>query len=267
MVLNSSNSSTEGGNTNSPSSSKQISPAVRWCFTLNNYTEDEVSSIVPVIKDKCKIACCGYEEGESGTPHIQGYIEFKTKCRPLGLFDCKRIHWEKAKGTKQQNIDYCSKEGKLFLSLGMPKPIKIIKELLPFQQEICDMLMTEPDDRTIYWYWNAEGNIGKTQLMKYLCVKHKALPCVGGKFGDIMNLVFNQDMDETNIVVFNVPRGHREKMSYSSLEAIKDGLIVNTKFETGYKVFNSPHVIVFANFPPDTSNLSADRWVIKDLGI
>lgn len=266
MSSNSSNSSKEGGNTISPSSpTKQISPAKRWCFTLNNWTDEEYSSIVPIIQENCDVAIIGSEVGESGTPHLQGYLEFKAKKRPLNLFSIKRIHWEKSKGTKSQNIDYCSKDGKVLLSIGLPKPIKIITDLYPWQKTIEDIITTEPDDRTIYWYWDSGGNIGKTAFMKYCCIKHKALPCVGGKFSDIMNLVFNQDMENTTTCIFNVPRAHREHISYSALEAIKDGIVVNTKYETGYKIFNAPHVIVFANFPPDKSALSEDRWVITEL--
>lgn len=266
MSAHSSNSSREGGNTISPSSSsKQISPAKRWCFTLNNWSDEEYSSIVPIIRDTCDVAIVGSEKGEQGTPHLQGYVEFRDKKRPLNLFSIKRIHWEKSKGTKAQNIEYCSKEGQVLLSIGLPKPLKLITDLRPWQAEVEGIILEEPDDRKIYWYWDADGNVGKTQFMKYCVAKHKAMPCVGGKFGDIMNLVFNQDMDETRCCIFNVPRGHRECISYSSLEAIKDGMVVNTKYETGYKLFNAPHVIVFANFPPDTSSLSADRWVIQEL--
>jgi len=178
---------------------------------------------------------------------------------------CGRIHWEKAKGDKKQNITYCSKEQNVLFCKGLPKPVKLLTNLYPWQKDIEDLILTDPDDRKIHWFWDTEGEKGKTQLMKYLVATHKCLPCVGGKFGDIMNLVFNQDMDETTAVLFNIPRGHREKISYSSLEAIKDGMIVNTKYETGYKLFNSPHVIVFANFAPDTELLSLDRWVVKCL--
>jgi len=31
-------------------------------------------------------------------------------------------------------------------------------------------------------------------------------------------------------------------------------------------VFNSPQVICFANWPPDTGVLSEDRWVVRYLG-
>ena len=31
------------------------------------------------------------------------------------------------------------------------------------------------------------------------------------------------------------------------------------------KLFDSPHVLIFANFPPDFAQLSLDRWVLVDL--
>ena len=64
--------------------------------------------------------CFGKEVSLSGTPHLQGFIVFSSaktlsaaiKCfRPLGA------HVEIARGSVQQNISYCSKEGD-FLELG-----------------------------------------------------------------------------------------------------------------------------------------------------
>lgn len=260
----SSDSSVDGGNTKTPSN-KQISPSIRWCFTLNNYTKEEHSSIVLVFKDKSKLYIIGDEIGESGTPHLQGYVEFKTKLRPLGLFDFKRIHWEKCKGSREDNINYCSKQNVLS-SYNVPRPVKVIESLYDWQQGIEDLYFSEVDDRKIYWYWDDGGNIGKSAFIKYMLVKHNCLFCSGGKHSDIMNLVFNQDMDTTSCVIFDIPRANRGCISYASLESIKNGMVCNTKYETGVKIFNSPHVFVFANFPPDDeSMLSEDRWVIKEL--
>ena len=263
----SSDSSVEGGNTKSPSTppKKQISPSIRWCFTLNNYTDDEYSSIMLLFRDKAKLYIIGDEIGECGTPHLQGYVEFKSKLRPLSLFDFKRIHWEKCKGSREDNINYCSKQN-VIACFGIPKPIKVLSNLYKWQQEIEDIALTEPDDRTIHWYWDDIGNIGKSAFIKYMIVKHKVLFCSGGKHSDIMNLVFNQDMDDCNCVMFDIPRANKGYISYASLESIKNGMVCNTKYETGVKVFNSPHVFVFANFPPDDESLlSADRWNIVKL--
>lgn len=84
-----------------------------WCFTLNNYDELAVEHVRSVLaSDKIRYAIFGYEVGESGTPHLQGYVAF---LKPQRLSACKkaiaRAHWEPAKGNEEQNYEYCSKEG------------------------------------------------------------------------------------------------------------------------------------------------------------
>lgn len=73
-------------------------------------------------------------------------------------------------------------------------------------------------------------------------------------------------MNVCNCIIFDIPRNHGGNISYDTLECIKNGMVCNTKYETGVKLFNPPHVIVFANeLPSDTEKLSADRWIIKEL--
>lgn len=266
MSETSSNSS-EGGNTKPPRI-KQISPSKRWCFTLNNYTDDECSSIVPIINEYCDKSIVSYEIGESGTPHLQGFLCFKEKKRPLSVFSfTNRIRWAVAKGDDLSQVVYISKEAKGFLiNFGMPKipkPIKIIENLYPWQKNIEDIFFTEPDDRTIHWYWESKGNVGKSAFVKYMVIKHKVLFCDGGKKSDLINLVFNADMDNTKAVIWDLPRATKGNISYTTLESIKNGLVCNTKYETGVKAFNPPHIFVFANFPPEEEDkLSSDRWII-----
>lgn len=274
MDFNESSSNSSGGEVilNSPpqKAKKQCSPAIRYCFTFNNYTEDDYSSIVLIIREACRYGIIGREFGkQNGTPHLQGYIEFKKKARAKSVFkDWKSIHWEKAKGDRESNIKYCSKESDEIWEHGGKKPIKIISELRDWQNDIKEICLTEPDDRTIHWFWESEGNVGKSAFIKYMVVKHKALFCQGGKVGDIMNLVFNADMDECDIVLFDIPRVNKGHVSYASLENIKNGLVCNTKYETGFKAFNSPHVMIFANFEPDdTTVLSCDRWHVVEIGV
>lgn len=258
-------SSEGGGNTISPPS-RQSSPAKRWSFTLNNYSELEFSSICSKLQQTCVCACIGKEVGESGTPHLQAYLEFKNKSRPISVFKdiSGKIHWELSKGSKEDNYNYCSKENLVF-SFGFPKPIKIITDLYPWQSEIVSIIQTEPDDRTIHWYWESVGDFGKSAFIRYCVVRHNVLFINGGKYSDIMNLIFNADMDKINCVMIDIPRINKGCVSYASLESIKNGLICNTKYETGSKVFNSPHLFVFANSPPDRSKLSKDRWRITNL--
>jgi len=46
---------------------------------------------------------------------------------------------------------------------------------------------------------------------------------------------------------------------------LKDGVVFSGKYEGGARLFPPPHVIIFANFLPDFTKLSADRWVIRTL--
>lgn len=80
-----------------------------WCFTLNNYTEEEVKSLDTL---KCRYLIYGREVGDEGTPHLQGYVYFNTlksfkQVKKLLL----RAHLEEARGDPDQNIAYCSKDG------------------------------------------------------------------------------------------------------------------------------------------------------------
>lgn len=78
-----------------------------WCFTLNNYSREEIDAIT-------KFSKCKYlfqeETGESGTPHLQGTLQFKdaktlSKLKKL----LPRGHLEVCKDLKGALI-YCCKE-------------------------------------------------------------------------------------------------------------------------------------------------------------
>ena len=88
---------------------------------------------VAILEGDCsntfKYWCFGKEVGESGTPHLQGYLEFRnthrlrisacvTKLVGIGIDGC---HVEIARGTAQQNIDYCSKDGAFIEGGDRPK--------------------------------------------------------------------------------------------------------------------------------------------------
>jgi len=87
-----------------------------WCFTINNYTDEDFEKL---FEKDCKYLVVGKEVGESGTPHLQGFISFpdgKT-LNYLKKHIHKTGHFEMAKGSPQQNFEYCSKQGN-FKELG-----------------------------------------------------------------------------------------------------------------------------------------------------
>lgn len=210
------------------------------------------------------------ETGESGTKHIQGVIVCKKKCRDTEFKLPNTIHWETMRGTWEQAAAYCTKDDTRTggqWTKGLPKPIKTLNpsKLYEWENSIIEIIKQEPDDRSVHWYWSKSGNIGKSAFTKYLVLKHNAIMCVSGAYGDIVNLIYNADMDTNNLVVFDLPRNNGNHVSYSVIESIKNGLVCNTKYETGYKAFNSPHVIIFSNEEPEREKLSLDRWHITCL--
>lgn len=78
-----------------------------WCFTLNNYTEDDICDIQAWDVD---YMVYGHEVGESGTPHLQGYAEFKVTKRLETLKKLNtRIHWGYRLADRESCILYCKK--------------------------------------------------------------------------------------------------------------------------------------------------------------
>jgi len=258
----------EEGNTKT--SSKQQSQRLQWAFTFNNYEKHHLDGLHALFKEICSDWIFQEEKGENGTPHLQGAIRLKKSMRYTEFSPDKKIHWEGQKSLNSSN--YCSKLKSRIGEIrygGSYKPkniVKTIETLREWQLKIKELCATEPDDRKIYWFWDEKGNIGKSAFIKYMVVNYNALLCQGGKHSDIINLVFNCDMERTNIMFFDIPRANKGNVSYSSLECIKNGMVCNTKYETGVKVFNPPHLIIFANFPPSEYDmLSEDRWVIEEL--
>ena len=79
-----------------------------YVFTLNNYEESDYDAL----KDHYRYLVVGKEVGESGTPHMQGYIIFKTmKSLPQLKKILPRAHWEIRRGTHEEARDYCKKDG------------------------------------------------------------------------------------------------------------------------------------------------------------
>jgi len=253
----------EEGNTVTSSPPKQPSRKTFYCFTHHNY-ENQIDEIIRQYQSISKKGIIGFEIcPTSGKKHLQGFIHLN---KPMRITEIKIIgqpHFEACRGDEEQNIKYCSKEGN-FIKWGFPKPLKILQdtELYDWQKDLLDKLKSEPDDRTVNWLWSSEGGTGKSSFCKYLVFHMKAVVCGKGSYSDIINIVFNSDMDTCNLIIFDLPRNNGNKISYSAIESIKNGMVCNTKYETGSKIFNAPHIVVFANSPPEYELLSQDRWSV-----
>lgn len=166
-----------------------------YCFTINNYTEEEYDNLKLI--DSVYLIV-GKEKGEEGTPHLQGYIYFrnaKTFNRAKELIG-QRAHIEVAKGTPEQNKQYCAKQGD-YIEMGelpqkgkrtdLQKAVELIsqgacmrklaeempKEVVLHHKGLQHLINikyeSKQGDRDVpretYWLWGDTG-AGKTKFIK-----------------------------------------------------------------------------------------------------
>lgn len=81
----------------------------RWCFTINNYTDEDITRINGI---ECDYLVFGRERGESGTPHLQGFVIFSSNQRFNAVKNAigSHAHIEVARGTSAQASNYCKKD-------------------------------------------------------------------------------------------------------------------------------------------------------------
>ncbi len=264
-----------GGNSISPAK-MVISQGKQWCFTKNNYEEEDIIDIIETFKMLKMEYIFSKEVGASGTKHLQGWCRSQKRFRPSQLKFKKdkwdKSHWEKAKGTKQQNMDYIQKEdGEVFTNLKILKKKWMSIELYDWQKSLSEVLNEEDaDDRKIIWIWEAEGAAGKTTFQKYIFSKYDGVVVLGGKADDMKNGIIEYEKHNDklpSIVLINIPRVNKGAVSIAGIESVKDMFFYSGKYEGGMVCGDPPHIMVFANEEPSLPKMSMDRWDIRYIGL
>lgn len=108
-----------------------------YCFTINNYTTEEVDKIKNF---DCEYVIMGFEGKDEGcTPHVQGYVELNNGMAITALkkkFN-NRAHYETRRGTNVEASDYCKKEGDFWYK-GELKQQGERKDLVRLAEEISN---------------------------------------------------------------------------------------------------------------------------------
>lgn len=243
-----------------------------WSFTWNNYTLDDIDTLTHKLKDVEYVF--QEETGHlKGTPHLQGYIKFSNARYKTSLEKQFKGCYFEACRNEEALIKYCQKDdtrtGKIYKNLINETPelkIPSYEKLYDWQKEIVEMCRKDPeDDRSIYWYWEATGCTGKTTLIKYICThfRNATFTCAT-KSADILTTA---DIKK-NIYLISFARSNPDGFNpYNALEQLKDGVISDSKLKKTSRniMMNSPHVIVFANWPPKIDSISKDKWKIIEI--
>lgn len=265
---------------NTKSAVKKSKRSRGWCFTWNNYTNDDIKYIEDEFKKECHSYKYVFQEeiGDSGTPHVQGCFYSKEPIRFETVKNMlPKCHIEPCKKWKK-SIEYCSKpetrNGKVYHNIKdlvikyIPKDPLKGKELYEFQKNIIDIINGEPDDRTIRWYYDENGCKGKSALCKHLIINRKDIIVCSGKVADVkygITKYIEKYGIGPRIIIFDFVRSNEEYISYEALESVKNGYFYNTKYESEMVCYEYPHVICMANFKPDVAKLTADRWIINEI--
>lgn len=148
----------------------------------------------------------------------------------------------------------------------------ILGDMYPWQNFFArQILLRRACDRRVVWIFDKKGANGKTAFCKHMVAAHpdkcRMITSIG-KVSDFNNNLSNfiKNGFEGDTYLFNLSRSYAEKEHiYEALENIKDGVITCTKYTGGVFYIPATKVYVFANFMPNLSALSNDRWEIYTL--
>lgn len=232
-----------------------------------NDTFDEQFLLLEQLQPLCKRYIWGEEYGKSKeTPHIQGGFCLKERKRADWI--AKRFFKNGVSLFKMKSwnatVEYCQKEQNRVISSIPKKYVKEIPELYGWQENVLEILKKEPDDRHLHWFWEADGCAGKTTIQKYIYTHFENSVVLSGKAADMKNgIMMLKELPK--IVMINIPRASLDYVSYAGIEEIKDMFFFSGKYEGGMVCGPEPHVIIFANEPPQDGKMSEDRWVVHDI--
>lgn len=242
-----------------------------YSFTMK---KDKLSTkgVWNLLKLHCKKFTFQLERGEkTGYEHYQGMVSLKKKLRFKQVAELLLdSHVEQAKNPHALE-KYCQKADTRLDGPWNEKSSFIRDRFLeftplPWQQEILDIISTEPDDRTIHWYYSpTRGKLGKTLLAKHLCLTRNAV-FVSDKGADIKCAISMLPV-APDVCIFYFTKTQEEFMGscYGAIESIKDGIYFNGKYESGMKLMDCPHVLCLSNFYPRVEALMVDRWHIVNI--
>lgn len=213
--------------------------------------------------------------GQSGTPHLQGYLELPKKQRLVALkqFDgLDGAHFERRRGTGQEAIDYCKKDGNFF-EFGQPQRPGRRRDLERVRAALDNgstVLQAVGDDFGLFlqyrkgldayrksrilpraWktinivYWGPTGT-GKTRWV-FDCCMDRALFVYAGSSP---TSVWFDGYDGHELVLFDDFRGH-ETIKFEYLLRLLDRYPMQVPVKGGFCEWAPRKVYITSNTPPD----------------
>ena len=153
--------------------------------------------------------------------HMQGHMKLKVKHRPKEVAqklreDMPGIHVSPDSNIGSTNAEfYCTKKDETYVAGPWADESYIVPdysdldEPYGWQVAIKDILLGEPEKRTIYWVWEETGCTGKSQFTTYMEVYHKIVGLGLGKASD--NFYAVSQLPPAPGYIFDVPMQSRRQ--------------------------------------------------------
>lgn len=234
--------------------------------------------VVEILKSKFEAGRVHLEKGKDGQPHFQITVGcFKSRMRRSAV----RKYLEDNYEVKFPSIDYCEPCEKTWASFqycakadthvagpwewGIEKKesknltIEDLPTPYPFQETLLTRYETPAPtfNAEIDWYYDVNGQIGKTMLGRMMILK------LGFYLldGDAQKMKSQAAKHPAPGYLLNIVRSKEKFFSYSGLEAISDQVFCDT-FGTeneGMVCRKGSHVVVFANWAPEEGRITDSR--------
>jgi len=235
-----------------------------WCFTMNNYTDEDINNVKALDH---RYLIIGKETGESGTPHLQGYIELPNGKTLKALKKrLPKFHLEERKGTPAQAATYCKKDGCFeeigtISQQGARNDIKAVCKAISDGKSFEDILDSEGTSfqslqvakiafpfkepkRTwktkVHWYWGPAG-CGKTYAA------HHKFPSLRVHVQDPV-IKWYDGYDRHEVIIYDDLRPHQ--IPYSTLLKLFDEYPWKIETKHGTRQFVPLHIFVTTPLNP-----------------
>lgn len=141
--------------------------------------------------------------------------------------------------------------------------------LRDWQNYILYKIYAEPADRLVHWWADFTGGAGKTEFAKWLVTNYNGIGYVNacGSARDFTTYL-EGEIDPASgrnldLILFDFTRANEDRGIYDCIELVSNGIFNSLKFRGRLVILPTKvRVVVFANFLPNRSRMSVDRWRI-----
>ena len=154
-----------------------------------------------------------------------------------------------------------------------PKHRVIIPDdkMLPWQKAFIKINRQPYENRVINWVIDGKGGCGKTRWAQHMSDNYDNdwvyFNDIGSSSDFGQNIRNCKDAGWTGKgLILDLPRSFvKAPELYKALEGVIDGRITTTKYTGGIIEIGNPFIWVFANFPPNLTSVSLDRWRVLEV--